>query len=56
MSPEYAMEGIVSVKSDVYSLGVLLLDIVSGLKIGTKGLTKRSHNLIDYVSVRTSKC
>ncbi|KAF6151590.1 hypothetical protein GIB67_021776 [Kingdonia uniflora] len=30
MSPEYAMEGIFSEKSDVFSLGVLLLEIVSG--------------------------
>jgi serine/threonine protein kinase len=51
MSPEYAMEGIISVKSDVYSFGVLLLEIVSGLKISTTGLTTRSRNLIDYVSV-----
>ncbi|KAK7342870.1 hypothetical protein VNO80_25827 [Phaseolus coccineus] len=32
MSPEYAMEGVFSTKSDVYSLGVLLLEIVSGRK------------------------
>ncbi|XP_021862912.2 uncharacterized protein [Spinacia oleracea] len=30
MSPEYAMEGRFSEKSDVFSLGVLLLEIVSG--------------------------
>nr|CAD1819182.1 unnamed protein product [Ananas comosus var. bracteatus] len=30
MSPEYASEGIFSVKSDVFSFGVLLLEIVSG--------------------------
>ncbi|KAK9268887.1 hypothetical protein L1049_000652 [Liquidambar formosana] len=32
MSPEYAMNGIFSVKSDVFSFGVLLLEIVSGKK------------------------
>ncbi|XVF34136.1 hypothetical protein REPUB_Repub18cG0032300 [Reevesia pubescens] len=32
MSPEYAVKGIFSVKSDVFSLGVLLLEIVSGKK------------------------
>nr|ABP02072.1 S-locus receptor kinase SRK7 [Capsella grandiflora] len=30
MSPEYAMDGIFSVKSDVFSFGVLVLEIVSG--------------------------
>eukprot|EP00258_Populus_trichocarpa_P032576 XP_024448595.1 G-type lectin S-receptor-like serine/threonine-protein kinase CES101 [Populus trichocarpa] len=33
MSPEYVMEGIFSVKSDVFSFGVLLLEIVSGRRI-----------------------
>ncbi|CAA3030998.1 G-type lectin S-receptor-like serine threonine-kinase At4g27290 [Olea europaea subsp. europaea] len=32
MSPEYAVDGKFSTKSDVFSLGVLLLEIVSGAK------------------------
>ncbi|XP_016468673.1 G-type lectin S-receptor-like serine/threonine-protein kinase At4g27290 isoform X2 [Nicotiana tabacum] len=32
MSPEYAVDGIFSVKSDVFSFGVLVLEIVSGKK------------------------
>ncbi|KAM2366601.1 hypothetical protein EV1_005098 [Malus domestica] len=32
MAPEYAMHGQFSVKSDVYSLGVLILEIVIGKK------------------------
>lgn len=32
MAPEYAMDGIFSVKSDVFSFGVLVLEIVSGKK------------------------
>jgi len=35
MPPEYAMEGAFSVKSDTYSFGVLMLEIVSGLKISS---------------------
>ncbi|KAJ0102737.1 hypothetical protein Patl1_04507 [Pistacia atlantica] len=32
MSPEYALEGVFSIKSDVFSFGVLLLEIISGKK------------------------
>ncbi|CAH9081459.1 unnamed protein product [Cuscuta epithymum] len=32
MSPEYAMDGQFSVKSDVFSFGVLVLEVVSGKK------------------------
>ncbi|KAL5865053.1 hypothetical protein ACOSQ3_002567 [Xanthoceras sorbifolium] len=32
MSPEYALDGFFSVKSDVFSFGVLILEIVSGKK------------------------
>ncbi|WVZ87301.1 hypothetical protein U9M48_033958, partial [Paspalum notatum var. saurae] len=46
MSPEYAMEGKFSVKSDTYSFGVLLLEIVSGLKISSPHVD--FPNLIDY--------
>ncbi|KAL6844530.1 hypothetical protein ACP4OV_026203 [Aristida adscensionis] len=48
MSPEYAMEGIFSVKSDIYSFGVLLLEIVSGLRISSPHLIKDFPNLITY--------
>lgn len=32
MAPEYASEGLFSIKSDVFSFGVLILEIVSGKK------------------------
>ncbi|KAK9092224.1 hypothetical protein Syun_027135 [Stephania yunnanensis] len=32
MSPEYAMDGFFSIKSDVFSFGVILLEIISGKK------------------------
>ena len=31
MAPEYAMHGIISIKSDIYSFGVLLLEVVTGI-------------------------
>ncbi|AQL05034.1 Serine/threonine-protein kinase [Zea mays] len=46
MSPEYTMEGIFSVKSDTYSFGILLLEIVSGLKISAP-----PHLLTGYPSL-----
>ncbi|CAN6236356.1 unnamed protein product [Urochloa humidicola] len=48
MSPEYAMEGAFSVKSDTYSFGILLLEIVSGLKISSPHLIMDFPNLIVY--------
>ena len=49
MSPEYAMEGLFSIKSDIFSFGVLLLEILSGKK-NTSFYQSGSINLIGYVS------
>ncbi|KAL5731134.1 non-specific serine/threonine protein kinase [Ranunculus cassubicifolius] len=49
MSPEYAMEGIVSEKSDVYSFGVLLLEIITGMRNTGFYHDKESISLIRYV-------
>ena len=50
MSSEYAMSGIVSIKTDVFSFGVLLLEIVSGKKNNSRYHSDHPLNLIDYVS------
>ena len=55
MSPEYAMEGAFSVKSDTYSFGVLMLEIVSGLKTTSPYLIKDFPNLIAYVSTENAQ-
>ncbi|KAI7725471.1 hypothetical protein M8C21_008023 [Ambrosia artemisiifolia] len=48
MSPEYAMEGLFSVKSDVFSFGILLLEIISGRK-NNSYYKENSVNLIGHV-------
>ncbi|XP_031276686.1 cysteine-rich receptor-like protein kinase 10 [Pistacia vera] len=48
MSPEYAMNGIVSIKTDVYSFGVLVLEIVSGKKNSGCYHTEHPLNLVGY--------
>ncbi|GLT69653.1 hypothetical protein SLA2020_417880 [Shorea laevis] len=48
MAPEYAMEGIFSVKSDVFSFGVIVLEIISGKKNSGFYLTKHAQTLLAY--------
>ena len=50
MSPEYVMEGRFSEKSDVFSFGVLLLEIVSGRKNTGFFHDAESLSLLGYVS------
>ncbi|KAH7836404.1 hypothetical protein Vadar_000832 [Vaccinium darrowii] len=47
MSPEYAMEGLFSIKSDVFSFGVLLLETISGRK-NSSYYKDNSMNLIGH--------
>ena len=54
MSPEYASEGIFSVKADVYSFGVLLLEIVSGKRNSSHHQYGDFINLLGYVSINSS--
>ena len=49
MSPEYAMEGVFSIKSDVYSVGVLMLEIGCGRKNNSFYDDGHALNLVGYV-------
>jgi len=49
MAPEFALEGIFSVKSDVFSFGVLLLEILSGQRNGALYLEEHQQSLIQDV-------
>ncbi|KAK8330643.1 hypothetical protein V6Z12_A10G018900 [Gossypium hirsutum] len=48
MAPEYAMEGLFSIKSDVFSFGVLLLEIISGKKNNGFHLAERGESLLTF--------
>ncbi|CAI9773316.1 unnamed protein product [Fraxinus pennsylvanica] len=48
MSPEYAMHGQFSVKSDVFSFGVLVLEIISGKKNSSFYQSDGAEDLISY--------
>ena len=52
MSPEYAVFGNFSMKSEVFSFGVILLEIISGTKNNNIYEEDSSTNLIGYVSDR----
>ncbi|WJX31941.1 receptor protein-tyrosine kinase [Trifolium repens] len=48
MAPEYAIDGLFSIKSDVFSFGVLLLEIISGKKNREISYQEHDRNLIGY--------
>lgn len=50
MPPEYAVHGRYSMKSDVFSFGVIVLEIISGKKIKVFYDPEHSLNLLGHVS------
>ena len=50
MPPEYVYHGQFSVKSDVFSFGVLVLEMVTGHKNHTFRGEDSGEGLLDYVS------
>jgi hypothetical protein len=51
MSPEYAMEGRFLEKSDVFSFGVLLLEIVSGRRNSNFYDDEQAMSILGFVSL-----
>ncbi|KAL5547441.1 hypothetical protein UlMin_002672, partial [Ulmus minor] len=43
MAPEYASDGVFSIKSDVFSFGILVLEIITGKK--NRGFFQVDHTL-----------
>jgi serine/threonine protein kinase len=50
MAPEYASQGHFSIKSDVFSFGVLVLEILSGKRNSGNHQCGAYINLLGYVS------
>ncbi|XP_059286399.1 G-type lectin S-receptor-like serine/threonine-protein kinase At2g19130 isoform X4 [Lycium ferocissimum] len=48
MSPEYALDGLFSIKSDVFSFGVVVLEIISGRKNTGFYKSEEALNLLGY--------
>ncbi|CAL5390623.1 unnamed protein product [Camellia sinensis] len=48
MSPEYAIDGLFSVKSDIFSFGVLVLEVVSGQRNREFGHPSHDLNLLGH--------
>ena len=50
MAPEYVKRGQFSIKSDVFSFGVLVLEIVSGQSITSFSKENNAESLVSHVS------
>lgn len=48
MAPEYVMHGHLSVKADVFSFGVLILELISGQKNSTFDVNLDAQNLLEW--------
>lgn len=49
MAPEYVMNGRLTVKADVFSFGVLMLELVTGRRNSSFNMSRDADNLLDWV-------
>ena len=52
MAPEYAADGQYSVKSDVFSYGILMLEIITGRKNSGTFEDEETEDLLTFVCTR----
>lgn len=50
MAPEYAMHGLYSIKSDVFSFGILILEIITGKRNSALSDSDEAEDLLSSVS------
>lgn len=55
-APEYALSGKLTVKSDIFSLGVVLLEILTGRKAIDPSRSRAEQNLVTWVSYLLINC
>ena len=56
MAPEYARHGKLSTKLDVFSFGVVILEIVSGKKNSGFRIGESVEHLLSFVSLPSLSC
>ena len=55
MAPEYLAYGQLTEKVDVYSIGILLLEIVTGMESNRSNALEYTDNLVSTVSKKSSQ-
>lgn len=56
MAPEYATTGKLTEKSDVFSFGVVLLELITGRKSVDSSQPLGDESLVEWVSYCSSEC